>query len=160
MAQERRVVWYYKETLKYKSNSQYRKRTVGLVDQRKLKAKDSTQTILELLEKINQNLEALTERLDKVIELHGTSAQQLGPEKENVSYEGLPLDVATLLSLPDHLRKTALTICKLGQATAEKVASETGRVRAAESDCLNQLVTMGHLRKKRIGRDVYFYIEK
>ncbi len=37
------------------------------------------------------------------------------------------LDVMTLLSMPDHLRKTAMTICRSGRATAEEVSEQTTR---------------------------------
>jgi len=69
------------------------------------------------------------------------------------------LDVTTLLSLPDHLRKSAIALSSLGEATATDLSKETARVRAVESDYLNQLVSMGLIKKKRKGRDVYFYIE-
>jgi predicted transcriptional regulator len=72
--------------------------------------------------------------------------------------EGLPIDSETLMNMPDHLRKTALTLCNLGEATAEDVSNRTGRARAVESDYLNQLVNLGHVKKKRKGRKVYFYI--
>ncbi|TET65693.1 hypothetical protein E3J49_01030 [Candidatus Bathyarchaeota archaeon] len=71
-----------------------------------------------------------------------------------------PLDVMTLLSMPDHLRKTAMTLCRLGRATAQEVAEQTHRARAVESSYLNQLVIMGHLKKERMGRKAYFYVEK
>lgn len=64
----------------------------------------------------------------------------------------------TLVSLPKHLRKTALAIVKMGQATAEQVAAKTGRTRAAESDYLNQLVRQGILKKEKIGREIHFSI--
>ena len=70
------------------------------------------------------------------------------------------MDFTTLLVLPDHLRKTAVILSQLGEATAEEVAEQTDRARAVESSYLNQLVLMGHLEKKRRGRKVYFYIEK
>lgn len=69
-----------------------------------------------------------------------------------------PLDVDVLLSLSDHLRKTAIAVSTRGSATAKEVANDTGRTRAAESDYLNQLVKMGYLSKKRQGRTVYFSI--
>jgi len=72
---------------------------------------------------------------------------------------GEVLDVMTLLSLPDHLRKSALTIVKLGKAMAEDVAKETGRARAIESAYLNQLVRMGYLKRVREGKRVYFWAE-
>jgi hypothetical protein len=70
------------------------------------------------------------------------------------------LDVMTLLSLPDHLRKTAVTLCKLSHATANEVAGQTKRARAVESGYLNQLVLMGYLKKERRGRKAYFFVEK
>jgi hypothetical protein len=73
--------------------------------------------------------------------------------------EGLALSPSTLLSLPDHLRKTAVIVCNLKEASANEVAARSGRARAAESDYLNQLVRMGHLKKKRKGRESYFYAQ-
>jgi predicted transcriptional regulator len=106
-----------------------------------------------LLEKIKENLEQLNEKMDAMIEIqkHG---QMVNPEIPDV------LDVMTLLSLPDHLRKTAVTLCKLGEATAEEVAEQTKRARAVESGYLNQLVIMGYMKKERRGRKAYFYVEK
>ena len=76
--------------------------------------------------------------------------------------ENLPeaLDVMTLLSLPDHLRKTAVTLCKLEKATADEVAGQTKRARAVESGYLNQLVVMGYMKKEREGRKAYFFVDK
>jgi len=76
---------------------------------------------------------------------------------------GLPdasLDVMTLLSMPDHLRKTAMSICRCGRATAEEIADQTSRARAVESSYLNQLVMMGYLKKERKGRKAYFFIDR
>lgn len=70
------------------------------------------------------------------------------------------LDVMTLLSMPDHLRKTAMTICRCTRATAEEIAEHTKRARAVESAYLNQLVIMGYLKKERKGRKAYFFIER
>jgi len=74
--------------------------------------------------------------------------------------EDAPLDVMTLLSMPDHLRKTAMTVCRIGRATADDIAQQTGRARAVESAYLNQLVLMGYLKKERKGRKAYFSAEK
>ena len=78
---------------------------------------------------------------------------------ENIKGEGA-LDIMTLLSLPDHLRKTALTLIKLGRAVADDVAKVTGRARAIESAYLNQLVRMEYVWRKRVGKRVYFSVEK
>lgn len=109
-----------------------------------------------VLEKIKNSLDRLNEKMEVFIELqkHG--------RRQDFMIQDLPeaLDVMTLLSLPDHLRKTALTICKLGNATAEEVAEQTKRARAVESGYLNQLVLMTYLKKERKGRKAYFFVEK
>lgn len=110
---------------------------------------------IRVLEKIADSLNQLNEKVDVLIELQKHS-------RGGIVNESLTdvLDVMTLLSLPDHLRKTAVTLCNLGQATAEEIAEQTKRARAVESGYLNQLVLMGYLRKERRGRKAYFYVEK
>lgn len=109
---------------------------------------------LQILEKIRENLERLNEKMEVMIELqkHG--------KKETPTVPDASLDVMTLLSMPDHLRKTAMTICRFGRATADEVAQQTNRARAVESAYLNQLVIMGYLKKERKGRKAYFYIDR
>lgn len=78
------------------------------------------------------------------------------PTVDEFGFESL--DVMTLLSLPDHLRKTATVMGKLGKATADEIAEATKRARAVESGYLNQLVRMGYLKKERSGRRVLFSV--
>lgn len=114
---------------------------------------EGTQT--RLLQKIKESLDSLNEKMEVIIELQKHSSKvKPTPEIPDV------LDVMTLLSLPDHLRKTAITLCKLEQATAEEVAEQTRRARAVESSYLNQLVLMGYLKKERRGRKAYFCVDK
>jgi hypothetical protein len=86
--------------------------------------------------------------------------EQVEPPADLPEYvEGLALSPSTLLSLPDHLRKTAIILCHLKEASANDIAARSGRARAAESDYLNQLVRMGIVKKKRKGRESYFFVE-
>ncbi len=78
------------------------------------------------------------------------------PPVDEFKFEAL--DVMTLLSLPDHLRKTATVTSKLGRATADDISDDTSRARAVESGYLNQLVRMGYLKKERDGRKVLFSV--
>ncbi len=116
------------------------------------------QAVIELLRRLNRNMETVSKKLDKLIEVQRSTGGQVLHPSVSVP-ENLPLDVTTLLGLPDHLRKSALALSALTEATATDLSKETGRVRAVESDYLNQLVSMGLVKKKRKGRDVYFYIE-
>jgi len=113
------------------------------------------QSSASILQKIKESLDRLNEKMEVMIEIqkHGQQVQ---------GQDGIPdvLDVMTLLSLPDHLRKTAVTLCKLDQATADDVAEQTKRARAVESGYLNQLVLMGYVKKERRGRKAYFYVDR
>lgn len=109
---------------------------------------------LQVLEKIRENLERLNEKMEIMIELQRHGKKELQPISD------APLDVMTLLSMPDHLRKTAMTLCRMGRATADEVAQQTQRARAVESAYLNQLVIMGYLKKERKGRKAYFCLDK
>ncbi len=114
--------------------------------------------LVDLFRKLNRNMEMISKKLDKLIEIQRSTGGQIVRPTVSIPPD-MPLDVTTLLSLPDHLRKSALALASLGEATATDLSKETGRVRAVESDYLNQLVSMGLIKKKRKGRDVYFYIE-
>lgn len=110
---------------------------------------------LTVLEKIRENLERLNDKMEVMIEL-----QKTGRKDTMMPLTDTPLDVMTLLSMPDHLRKTAMTICRCGRATAEEIAEQTRRARAVESAYLNQLVIMGYLKKERKGRKAYFFADR
>jgi len=114
----------------------------------------SSKKPLYVLEKIRENLERLNEKMEIMIELQRHGNKEIQPLND------APLDVMTLLSMPDHLRKTAMTICRCGRATAEEVSEQTNRARAVESAYLNQLVIMGYLKKERKGRKAYFYADR
>ena len=109
---------------------------------------------LHVLEKIKENLERLNDKMEVMIELQRHGHKEVQPLND------APLDVMTLLSMPDHLRKTAMTICRCGRATAAEIADQTNRARAVESAYLNQLVIMGYLKKERQGRKAYFYADR
>jgi hypothetical protein len=112
---------------------------------------------LSVLERIEDSLEKLNEKMEVMIEIqkNGNVGQKAAPILPDAS-----LDVMTLLSMPDHLRKTAMSICRCGRATAEEIAEQTSRARAVESAYLNQLVIMGYLKKERKGRKAYFYVDR
>ena len=111
---------------------------------------------LVILEKIKENLERLNEKIEVMIEIQKNGNSRKGTQM----VPDASLDVMTLLNMPDHLRKTAMTICRNGRATAEEISEQTTRARAVESSYLNQLVIMGYLKKERKGRKAYFYVDR
>jgi hypothetical protein len=82
----------------------------------------------------------------------------------DVSQENKPgdeekkLDAFAILALPQHLRKTALAIHKLGKATPEMTSKFTGRTVVNEEANLLEMVEMGYLKRIKQGRMIYFYI--
>jgi hypothetical protein len=109
----------------------------------------------ELLEQVVNNLKEINSKLDRIIVQIECRDEQVS-EKDRIIADSL--DVITLLSLPDHLRTTATTLFEIGPATADEIANVTNKERAVESNYLNQLVRMNHVRKYRDGRKVYFRI--
>ncbi|MCW3999363.1 MAG: transcriptional regulator [Candidatus Bathyarchaeota archaeon] len=118
----------------------------------------SSKKPLSILEKIEENLVKLNEKMEVMIEIQKNGSGETSRVMPSVP--DASLDVMTLLSMPDHLRKTAMTICRCSRATAEEVAGQTQRARAVESAYLNQLVIMGYVKKERRGRKAYFYIDR
>jgi hypothetical protein len=119
----------------------------------------SSKKPLTILEKIEESLERLNEKMEVMIEIQRNNGSDGNP-KTAPFLPDASLDVMTLLSMPDHLRKTAMTICRCGRATAEEISGQTTRARAVESAYLNQLVIMGYLKKQRKGRKAYFYVDR
>ncbi len=110
---------------------------------------------------LNAKLDQIITLLERIIDMLERKSHTLSEASEAYSQLTEYLDAITLLSLPDHLRRTAIALAKLGgEATAEEVSRETGRARAVESAYLNQLVAMGYIAKKRKGRKVYFYFPR
>jgi len=114
--------------------------------------------IIDELRKTNEKLDLLITSNNRLLEIRNVLQQK---KVEGVSKPELKLepDVMSLLSLPTSLRRTAMVLYKMEKATADEIAKETKRLRAVESAAANQLVRLGYLKKKREGRDVYFYIE-
>jgi len=111
---------------------------------------EGLRSVLSSLRRIEGKIDYITNRPD---------VEYPRSEPENPVVMNKSFDVATLLSFPDHLRKSAMVLMKLGRAMAEDVARETGRARAIESAYLNQLARMGHVKREREGRRVYFSVE-
>lgn len=100
--------------------------------------------IERLLKEIRDTLRSLDRRINRL---------------EVRSYSVVPSFVpGTLLSLPEHLRKSMEAIATFGEATAQQLSEKTGRSRAAESDYLNQLMSRGFLKKQRRGKEVVFQV--
>jgi predicted transcriptional regulator len=120
---------------------------------------DSLRQIVLALNRINEKLETILDVNKQLLEINETLLQRT-TSKTNLSAEfNLEPDVLAMLNLPLALRKTIMVLYKLEKATADDLAKETSRLRAVESAAANELVRMGYIKKKREGRDVYFYIE-
>ncbi len=98
-----------------------------------------------ILDKIFQEMLSIRYRLDNI-------------EKSFANWNPKPLEVqdSEILLLPDHLRRTYLSVASKGECDATLVSHQTGRCRAIESNYLNQLARMGWLNKRRISKTISF----
>ena len=98
-----------------------------------------------VMDKIFKEIMAIRYRLDDM-------------EKNFSNWAPLPMDIpdTELLELPDHLRRTYLTVASKGECDAMVVSNLTGRCRAIESSYLNQLSRLGWLNKRRISKTQHF----
>ena len=98
-----------------------------------------------VLDKIFQEMMHIRYRLDDI-------------EKSFSNWNPQPVEVpdTELLHLPDHLRRTYLTVASRGECDATVVSNLTGRCRAVESNYLNQLARMGWLSKRRNSKTINF----
>ena len=103
-----------------------------------------SQKLETLLLEVRDMLKRLDEKLDRL------EVRFFAP-----SHRFVP---GTLMSLPEHLRRSMEAIVTLGEAAAQDVAEKTERSRAAESDYLNQLVDRGFLKKEKKGKEVVFQV--
>jgi hypothetical protein len=76
------------------------------------------------------------------------------------SPENKHLDAISILSLPNHLRKTALAIHKVSKGNPSKISKITGNNHNVESNNLEELVDMGYLRKKGTELEIYYELIK
>ena len=114
--------------------------------------------IVDELCKTNEKLELIVNTNNKLMEIQLELLREVSNKSDPTPQFNLEPDALALFSLPMSLRKTVIALYKLEKATANDIAKETKRLRAVESALANQLVRMGYVKKKRVGRDIYFYI--
>lgn len=125
------------------------------------KQQDDSQNIQKIvltLNLINDKLETILEVNKELLKINEALLQRTDKTDTPAEFNKEP-DVMAILNLPLALRKTIMVLYKIEKATADDLAKETNRLRAVESAAANELVRMGYIKKKREGRDVYFYIE-
>jgi DNA-binding transcriptional ArsR family regulator len=102
--------------------------------------------------RLEETLRRIERKLEKIeAELTELKAQ---------TAKGMVANDRQLISLPDHLRKTALGLRRVGEGSAVDVSRCTNRARAVESNYLNQLERQGLVRSRRVGRRKIFSLQE
>jgi ArsR family transcriptional regulator, lead/cadmium/zinc/bismuth-responsive transcriptional repressor len=124
---------------------------------------NATNYLVELLieqnNRLNSKLDILINLDERLLKLQEKMVVPTS-NKSQTSRMGKQPDSLTLISLPTVLRKTVTALYQCEKATAKQLSKITRRTRAVESGAANQLVRLGYIKKKREGRDIYFYIEQ
>ncbi|MGA2683059.1 MAG: hypothetical protein ABSF44_14815 [Candidatus Bathyarchaeia archaeon] len=81
-------------------------------------------------------------------------------EKHLSKWSPPPVEISEskLFSLPDHLRRTYISVSSKGECDATEASNLTGRSRALESNYLNQLTRMGWLNKRKVSKTTIYYL--
>lgn len=103
--------------------------------------------LLKIVGQLEERITSLEREIDELRKASGSTRNQ------GLKYR---IGMVDLLQLPDHLRKTMITLSEVNQATASELAEKTGRVRNLESSYLNQLERMGLIERFRKGRKIHF----
>ncbi len=119
---------------------------------------ESLLLMIQTLNSINEKLEIILDLNAKLLRINEALLEKTVKKTSSPEFRKEP-DAMEILNLPLALRKTIMVLYKLEKATADDLALETKRLRAVESAAANELVRMGFIKKKREGRDVYFFIE-
>ncbi len=114
--------------------------------------------ILRTLNQMNDKMDEMLDVNKQLLKTNEILLQRNDRIDHPFEYNKEP-DGMAMLNLPLALRKTIMVLYKLEKATADDLAKETKRLRAMESATANELVRMGYVKKKREGREIYFYIE-
>lgn len=107
-----------------------------------MEEKGFKEILTELLQSSKDTSSSIKEAVEQLKRIEGKLDQILVP--------------ARVIRLSEHLRPAMMTVQDLGEATADQVAERTGRARGTESGCLNELVRLGLLKKRKVGRIAYF----
>lgn len=70
--------------------------------------------------------------------------------------EGKHLDAIAILSLPNHLRRSALAILKISKGHVSSISEITGNDENVESTYLEELTKMGYLRKQKTKSEINY----
>lgn len=125
----------------------------------------SSEANLEVVEKKLLEIQLNMKKMDQEVK---TSMKKIEEDVEEIIHilnletaktEAQGFKPSILLDFPDHLRKTIKTLLELGVASAKEVSEKTGRSRSLESTYLNNLVTMGYVKKERKGQIIYYQIK-
>ena len=119
---------------------------------------ESLVLMIQALNSINEKLETILDVNTKLLKINEALLERTDKKDVLGEFRKEP-DAMAILNLPLALRKTIMVLYKLDKATADDLALETKRLRAVESAAANELVRMGFIKKKREGREVYFFIE-
>jgi hypothetical protein len=105
-----------------------------------------------------KGLEDIGEDFEEDLAIEDLAGDVIGTGLELDSPQGETLDVTTLLSLPDHLRKTGVAVMKLKKGSVDDVAAEIGSTKRETKSYLDRLTLMNILNKKREGEHMIYYI--
>ena len=121
--------------------------------------------LMKLIRQLQKQIDVLRQAsLNAELKFKRRDLKISGLQKAVESLKRVPERIAIsneeVLKIPPFMIATFAAISKIGSGQADEVSAITGRVRAVESSHLNQLHREGWLNKYRVGRQVFFSLNK
>jgi len=118
--------------------------------------RNTRSTIINKLERENMVRRSAFDRIFQELQQIRFRLDDIEAALSGWNPQPLEISESELFLLPDHLRKTYVTVVSKGESSATEVSNLTGRCRALESNYLNQLARMGWLMKHRDSKTTRF----
>jgi len=94
-----------------------------------------------------KNIAIINEKTKEILDLF---------QQQTFQIQTQDIQTTVLLEIPDHMRKSLITLMEKREATAEEISDKTERSRSLESAYLNSLTNWGYVKKNRKGQLVYY----
>ncbi len=109
-----------------------------------MESDEKIKSLLAEFDSIEKNFKTVQQNINNIKKMIESLLLKTEESKKKLKNIG----VADLLDLPEELRKSVLTVMKLGRGTVDQITERTKREKNLEMGYLEALVTMGYLRKE------------
>jgi hypothetical protein len=134
-----------------------RKRKKGAEEEEEIRPEDDPVIYAKFVQDYYKSLEEMNAEFDDEFNIERLADNLYSNEVYAKELQEVTMDVTTLLSLPENLRKTGIAVLKLKEGTVDDIAAEIGSTDREAKNYLDRLTLMKMLNKKREEDSLIYY---